>query len=66
MIARIFQDYLEEDFDHVAHHRNKLQNELVEMGQLLRKLKEAQRESSSRGIEPLITQTNESVRYLGR
>jgi hypothetical protein len=59
MIARIFQDYLEEDFDHVAHHRDKLQKEMVEMGQLLRTLGEAQRASSSRGIEFSKTHTNE-------
>jgi hypothetical protein len=61
MIARMVQDFLEEDFDHATHHRDKLQKELAEMGQLLKKLGEAQRESSSRGIEPSTTQTKERV-----
>jgi hypothetical protein len=61
MIARMVQDYLAKEFDHVVHHRDKLQKELEEMGQLLRTLKEAQRASSSRGIESSTTQTNERV-----
>jgi hypothetical protein len=61
MIARMVQDCLAEDFDHATHHRDKLQKELAEMGQLLRTLGEAQRESSSRGIESSTTQTNERV-----
>jgi hypothetical protein len=32
MIARMIQDCLVEDFDHVVHHRDKLQKELAEMG----------------------------------
>jgi hypothetical protein len=55
MISRMVQDCLVEDFDHAAHHRDKLQKELTEMGQLLKKLGEAQITSSSRGIEPSIT-----------
>jgi hypothetical protein len=41
MIAIIFQDCLAEDFNHVAHHRDKLQKELIEMGHLLKKFGEA-------------------------
>jgi hypothetical protein len=52
MIARMVQDCLAEDFDHAAHHRDKLQKELAEMGQFLKKLREVQIASSSRGIEP--------------
>jgi hypothetical protein len=52
MIAIMFQDCLVEDFDHAAHHRDKLQKELVEMGQFLKKLREVQVESSSGGIDP--------------
>jgi hypothetical protein len=43
MIARMVQDCLAEDFDHATHHRDKLQKELAEMGQLLKKFGEAQR-----------------------
>jgi hypothetical protein len=52
MIARMVQDCLAEDFDHVAHHKEKLQRELVEMGQFLKKFGEVQLASSSRGIDP--------------
>jgi hypothetical protein len=61
MIARMVQDCLAEDFDHATHHRDNMQKELAEMGQLLRTLREAQRASSSRGIESSTTQTNERV-----
>jgi hypothetical protein len=59
MIARMVQYCLEKYFDHTTHHRDKLQKELIEMGQLVRTLREAQRESSNRGIELSTTQTNE-------
>jgi hypothetical protein len=52
MITRMVQDCLAEDFDHAAHHREKLQKELVEMGQFLKKFKEVQIARSSRSIEP--------------
>jgi hypothetical protein len=45
----------------MPHHRDKLQKELTEMGQLLKKFGEAQIMSSSRGIEPSTTQTTERV-----
>jgi hypothetical protein len=61
MIARMVQDCLVEDFDHATHHRDNLQKELAEIRQLLKTLGEAQRESSSRGIEQSTTQTNERV-----
>jgi hypothetical protein len=58
MIARMVQDFLTEEFDHAAHHMDKLQKELAEMGHLLSTLREAQRASSSRGIDSSTTQTN--------
>jgi hypothetical protein len=61
MITIMVQDFLAEDFDHATHHRDKLQKEMEEMGHLLRTLREAQRASSSRGIELSKTQTNERV-----
>jgi hypothetical protein len=61
MIARMVQDFLAEDFDHEAHHRDKLQEGLAEMGQLLKKLREPQIASRSKGIDPSTTQTNERV-----
>jgi hypothetical protein len=59
MIARMVQDCLAKEFDHTTHHRDKLQKEMEEMGQILMTLREAQRASSSRGIDPSTTQTNE-------
>jgi hypothetical protein len=47
MIVRMLQDFLEEDFDHAAHHRDNLQKELAEMGKFLKKFKEAQKTSSN-------------------
>jgi hypothetical protein len=41
MITRMVQDCLAEDFDHATHHRDKLQKELEEMGQLLKKFGES-------------------------
>jgi hypothetical protein len=61
MIARMVQDCLVEDFDHAAHQRDKLQKELTEMGQLLKKFREANITSSNRGIDPSTTQTTERV-----
>jgi hypothetical protein len=59
MIAIMVQDFLAEDLNHATHHRDKLQKELAEMGQLLKKFREAQITSSSRGIKPLSAWTTE-------
>jgi len=59
MISKMVQDCLAEDFDHAVHHRDKLQKELAEMRQLLKKFGEAQITSSRRGIEPLSTWNTE-------
>jgi hypothetical protein len=40
---------------------DKLQKELAEMGQILKKLGEVQIASSSKGIDPLTLQTNKRV-----
>jgi hypothetical protein len=61
MIARMVQDFLAEDFDHAAHHKDKLHKELTEMGQLLKKFRKSQITSSSRGIKPLSTRTIERM-----
>jgi len=61
MIARMVQYCLAEDFDHATHHRVKLQKELEEMGQFLKKFREVQIESSNRSIEPSATQNDERV-----
>jgi hypothetical protein len=61
MIAKMVQDCLVEYFDHATHHRDKLQKELTEMGQFLKKFGEAQIASSSRGIDPPTIQTKERV-----
>jgi hypothetical protein len=61
MIAIMVQDFLAEDFDHAAHHKDKLQKEMAEMGQFLKKLREVQVANNSRGIEPLTIHTKERV-----
>ena len=61
MIARMVQDCLTEEFDHVAHHRDKLQKELAEMGQIMKKFGEAHIISRSRGIEPLSARTTKRM-----
>jgi hypothetical protein len=38
MIARMVQDCLSEDFDHAAHHRDRIQEELEDMRQFLKKI----------------------------
>jgi hypothetical protein len=40
MIARMVQDCLAEDFDHAAHHRDRIQQELADMRQLLKQIGE--------------------------
>jgi hypothetical protein len=52
MITRMVQDFLAEGFDHAAHHRDKMQKEMAEMGQLLKKFRKAHTKSSSRDIDP--------------
>jgi hypothetical protein len=61
MIAKMVQDHLTKDFDHATHHRDKLQKELKEMGQLLKKFGEALIMISSRGIEKSTTHTIERL-----
>jgi hypothetical protein len=41
MISIMVQECLANDFDHVAHHRDKLQKELIVMEQLINKFREA-------------------------
>jgi hypothetical protein len=60
MIARMVQDCLSEDFDHVAHHRDRIEEKLVDMRQLLKKIREG-KPTSSRGIEPSTPQTEGRV-----
>jgi hypothetical protein len=61
MIARMVQDCLAEDFDHAAHHRDKIQEELADIQQLIKQIGEGQIASNSRGIEPSTPQTEERV-----
>jgi hypothetical protein len=49
MIARMVQDCLSEDFDHAARHRDKIQEELADMRQLIKQIGEGPT-TSSRGI----------------
>ena len=50
MITILVQDCLSEDFDHVVHHMDRIEEKLVDMHQLLKHIKEGQ-PASSRGIE---------------
>jgi hypothetical protein len=40
MLARMVQDCLAKDFDHTMHHRDRIQEELENMRQLLKQIKE--------------------------
>jgi hypothetical protein len=60
MIAQMVQDCLSEDFDHAAHHRDRIEEKLVDMRQLLKKIGEG-KPTSSRGLEPLAPQTEGRV-----
>jgi hypothetical protein len=40
MIARMVQDFIEEDFDNVVHHRDRIQEELEDMQQFLKQIEE--------------------------
>jgi hypothetical protein len=62
MIARMVQDCLAEDFNHVAHHRDELEKELKKMGQLLKKFREAQITSTSRGTDPSTAEATKRVK----
>jgi hypothetical protein len=55
------QDCLAEDFDHATHHRDKLQKELTEIGQFLKKFRKVQIAGSSRSIESSAPQIEERV-----
>jgi hypothetical protein len=57
MIAIMVQDCLVEDFDHVARHRDKIQEELANIQQLIKQIREGKIASSSRGIDPLAPQS---------
>jgi hypothetical protein len=62
MIARMVQDCLAKDFDHATHHRDKLQKELAEMEQFLKKLREVQIAGSRRRIDRSTPQTDKRVK----
>jgi hypothetical protein len=40
MIAQMVQDYLAEDFDHAGHHRDRIQEELADIRQFLKQIRE--------------------------
>jgi hypothetical protein len=60
MIARMVQDCIAEDFDNVAHHRDRIQEELEDMRQLLKQIGEAQT-TGSMGTGPSTLQTEERL-----
>jgi hypothetical protein len=49
MIARRVQDCLAKDFDHAVHHKDRIQEDLVDMRQFLKKIGEMKEAGSSRG-----------------
>jgi hypothetical protein len=55
MIARMVQDCLAEDFDHVVHHRDRIQEELADMRQFLKKIGEVQTTSKQHGNRAINT-----------
>jgi hypothetical protein len=57
MITIMVQDFLAEYFDHASHHRDKLQKEMTEMGQFLKKFGDAQTEINNICIDPPTIQT---------
>jgi hypothetical protein len=61
MIARMVQDYLSEDFDNVAHHRDRIQEEMTDMRQFLKKIGELQTVGSSMGTRPSTPQIEERL-----
>jgi hypothetical protein len=60
MIARMVHDCLSEDFDHAAQQRDRIEEQLVDMQQLLKKIGEGN-PTSSRGLEPLSPRTEGRV-----
>jgi hypothetical protein len=60
-IARMVQDCLAEDFDNVAHHRDRIQEKLADMRQFLKQIGELLTTSSGRGIGPSTPKTEERV-----
>jgi hypothetical protein len=60
MIAQMVQDCLSEDFDHSAHHRDRIEEKLVDMRKLLKKIGEGN-PTSSRRIELPTPQTEGRV-----
>jgi hypothetical protein len=61
MIAQMVQDCLAEDFDHAAHHRDRIQEEMEDMWQFLKKIREMQATGSNRGTKPSTPQTEERM-----
>jgi hypothetical protein len=60
MIAQMVQDCLSEDFDHAAHHRDRIEEELEDMHKLLKKIGEG-KTTSSRETKPSTPQMEERV-----
>jgi hypothetical protein len=62
IIAQMVQDCLAEDFDHVAHHKDRIQEELANMQQLLKQMiGEMQAAGSSKGTNSSTPQKEEMV-----
>jgi hypothetical protein len=58
MIARMVQDYLAEELDHAACHKDKIQEELEDMRHLIKHIGEGLT-TRSRGIKPSALQIEE-------
>jgi hypothetical protein len=61
MIARMVSYCLAEEFDNVAHHRDRIQEELEDIRQFLKNIEEIQTAGNSKGTEPSAPQTEERV-----
>jgi hypothetical protein len=59
MIAQMVQDRTAEDFENVVRHRDRIQEELADMRQLLKQIGEAQTVGNNIGIGPSTSQTRE-------
>ena len=60
MIAQMVHDSLSKDFDHVAHHRNRIEEQLEDMWKLLKKIREGKTTRSNR-TKPSTPQMEERV-----
>jgi transcription initiation factor IIF auxiliary subunit len=59
MIAQMVQDHTSKYFENVVHHRERIQEDLVDMQQLLKNIEEAQAAGNNIGAGPSTSHTGE-------